>query len=100
LYLNKSRKLRRRLLINNQKIIQENDCPSPDGSGISRYRKTRLFISRSFYLSGIKRTSGISSKKNAILKELFRYIYATKINLCSFPKVETQPVGLSFSHRF
>jgi hypothetical protein len=37
-----------------------------------------------------------NSQKNTILLGLFRYFYATKINLCSFPKVETPAVGLLF----
>jgi hypothetical protein len=82
-----------------EKIIQENDCPSPDGSGNPFLRL--LALRRLVALKKIETDSRKQLlKKNAILKELFRYIYATKINLCSFPKVETQPVGLSFSPRF
>jgi hypothetical protein len=36
------------------------------------------------------------SKPIKIRIKLFYYIYATKITLCSFPKVETPVVGLLF----
>jgi hypothetical protein len=52
------------------------------------------------FLRGYNGQQEIAPKKNTILHRLFRYIYATKINLCSFLKVETQPVGSSFSLPF
>ena len=82
-----------------KKSFEVNNSPSPDGRG------NPFFGLAAFWRMGARKKIETDSgnqlpKKNTILHGLFRYIYATKINLCSFPKVETQPAGLSFSSPF
>ena len=52
---------------------------SPDGNGNPFFRFPALQGWKP--KKRLKRTAGSSSKKNTILNEIFRYIYATNINL-------------------